>query len=528
MTEHSEKKSPYNFVEGLGIPFDSTRQHPPAELLNMEGILWKWTNYFSGWQPRWFVLGNDILSYYKSQEEMVNGCKGSINMAVCDIRVHTTDHCRLDLIIPSEQHFYVRAATSQERQQWLVALGSAKASKKIIGRNHEETPNNRGEVSPDLLKTKKSELRLYCDLLMQQVHSVKSSMQEQQDLQKLEEATSLLGPTCDTFIQTLEECMALAKAGVGMESGVQMSPVHSSSTKSLPSLPLHIPPKKNKASLYRTLSNDVVSSRSRSASELPGTKVHNSVRNRTTSESSMSTNSIAEIVDSSIDTNNPSFIQSLNISHNATDTNQNNNVILRREDNSPIEDDTKQETNLNNRESMSSSSVNSEEEFKDAIDAKIPTFFSSMKASFMDIHLDTDGSIPVEEFLQATRSILPLFDKFNATAFAPVKMDFQGNIRKIDQKYSTNTTAYTTVQKIVLSEISLKQHLMSNSATMALLWMKRGLEFIREFLNELLRGEPDLSQALGTAYSKTLRNYHGWVVRGVFAVSIDMLFGWLK
>jgi len=38
--------------------------------------------------------------------------------------------------------------------------------------------------------------------------------------------------------------MALAKAGVGMESGVQMSPVHSSSTKSLPTLPLHIPPKK--------------------------------------------------------------------------------------------------------------------------------------------------------------------------------------------------------------------------------------------------------------------------------------------
>ena len=60
------------------------------------------------------------------------------------ISVHTTDHCRLDLIIPSEQHFYVRAATSQERQQWLVALGSAKASKKIIGRNHEETPINRG------------------------------------------------------------------------------------------------------------------------------------------------------------------------------------------------------------------------------------------------------------------------------------------------------------------------------------------------------------------------------------------------
>ena len=43
------------------------------------------------------------------------------------ISVHGTDPSRLDLIIPGEAHFYVKAATPQERQQWLVALGSAKA-----------------------------------------------------------------------------------------------------------------------------------------------------------------------------------------------------------------------------------------------------------------------------------------------------------------------------------------------------------------------------------------------------------------
>ena len=32
------------------------------------------------------------------------------------------------------------------------------------------------EISEDDLKSKRSELRLYCDLLMQQVHSVKSSV----------------------------------------------------------------------------------------------------------------------------------------------------------------------------------------------------------------------------------------------------------------------------------------------------------------------------------------------------------------
>ncbi len=41
--------------------------------------------------------------------------------------MHATDATRLDLIIPGEAHFYVKAATPQERQQWLVALGTSKA-----------------------------------------------------------------------------------------------------------------------------------------------------------------------------------------------------------------------------------------------------------------------------------------------------------------------------------------------------------------------------------------------------------------
>lgn len=44
-----------------------------------------------------------------------------------NVSVHQIDTTRMDLVIPGEQHLYVRAATSQERQQWLVALGTAKA-----------------------------------------------------------------------------------------------------------------------------------------------------------------------------------------------------------------------------------------------------------------------------------------------------------------------------------------------------------------------------------------------------------------
>lgn len=47
---------------------------------------WDSNSYLTeGWQPRWFVLDNGNLSYYKSEEEVNLGCKGSIRMAVCDI-----------------------------------------------------------------------------------------------------------------------------------------------------------------------------------------------------------------------------------------------------------------------------------------------------------------------------------------------------------------------------------------------------------------------------------------------------------
>uniref|UniRef100_A0AAQ6A7W8 PH domain-containing protein n=1 Tax=Amphiprion ocellaris TaxID=80972 RepID=A0AAQ6A7W8_AMPOC len=161
----------------------------------MEGILYKWTNYMTGWQPRWFVLENGVISYYDSEDDVGKGSKGSIKMSVCDIKVHLTDPTRLELIIPGEQHFYLRAVNAAERQRWLVALGSSKAGTL-------DSHKHKGE-SEDCLKTKMSELRLYCDLLVQQVQAIQS--QHSADTE-----ASLLSATCTTFIRTLEECMTLA------------------------------------------------------------------------------------------------------------------------------------------------------------------------------------------------------------------------------------------------------------------------------------------------------------------------------
>jgi hypothetical protein len=52
----------------------------------MEGNLYKWTNYWNGWQQRYFVLKEGVLTYYNNKEESKNGgCKRSFKISMFDI-----------------------------------------------------------------------------------------------------------------------------------------------------------------------------------------------------------------------------------------------------------------------------------------------------------------------------------------------------------------------------------------------------------------------------------------------------------
>lgn len=45
-----------------------TKSAPPE----MSGFLLKWTNYLKGYQRRWFVLSNGVLSYYRYVVRRIN------------------------------------------------------------------------------------------------------------------------------------------------------------------------------------------------------------------------------------------------------------------------------------------------------------------------------------------------------------------------------------------------------------------------------------------------------------------------
>lgn len=186
----------------------------------MEGMLYKWTNYISGWQPRWFVLEGGTLSYYDSQEDAWKGCKGSIKISVCEIQVHSTDSTRVDLTIPGEQYFYLRAINAAERQKWLVALGTAKA---CLTDNRTKREKELQE-NTEALKTKMSELRLYCDLLLQQVNKIKENDELGIAAETGIDTGDMVKSTCTTFLKTLEECMQIANHTFNTDMASQSPP----------------------------------------------------------------------------------------------------------------------------------------------------------------------------------------------------------------------------------------------------------------------------------------------------------------
>ncbi|XP_034402193.1 ceramide transfer protein-like isoform X3 [Cyclopterus lumpus] len=90
-------------------------------IVDLSGVLSKWTNYIHGWQDRWVVLKNNTLSYYKSQDETEYGCRGSLCLSKAVITPHEFDECRLDISV-NDSVWYLRAQDPEHRHQWIDSV----------------------------------------------------------------------------------------------------------------------------------------------------------------------------------------------------------------------------------------------------------------------------------------------------------------------------------------------------------------------------------------------------------------------
>lgn len=147
---------------------------------------------------------------------------------------------------------------------------------------------------------------------------------------------------------------------------------------------------------------------------------------------------------------------------------------------------------------------------------KMSTFFDEMKKSFADVPI-TDEKVDTANFLEASESLVKLFDLLGSSAFQVVQKDMTGNITKIRTKLLADPAGSGTLQDLVLSEANTK----TKTATQGLLWLSRGLQFTSQAMRETVDNpSKELAVTFTDAYSKTLSQYHGMLVKPIFKLAM--------
>ncbi|KDR75098.1 hypothetical protein GALMADRAFT_248995 [Galerina marginata CBS 339.88] len=136
--------------------------------------------------------------------------------------------------------------------------------------------------------------------------------------------------------------------------------------------------------------------------------------------------------------------------------------------------------------------------------------------SFADVPI-TDAGVDTVAFLEAADGLVGLFDLLGSAAFSVVQSDLKGNITKVRTRYEATPTLSATLESLVENEKGEKKR----TATEGLLWLLRGLSFTCKALqnSQSNKGE-ELSAAFTKSYDNTLKKFHNFVVKGIFAVAM--------
>uniref|UniRef100_A0A3Q2ZG84 Oxysterol-binding protein n=1 Tax=Kryptolebias marmoratus TaxID=37003 RepID=A0A3Q2ZG84_KRYMA len=186
-----------------------------------KGWVFKWTNYIKGYQRRWFVLSNGLLSYYRTQAEMGHTCRGTINLATATITVD--DACNFVISNGGAQTYHLKASCEVERQRWITALELAKA-KAVRMQADQGGGSQNSEVQSTLrtLGSKVEDLSTCNDLISKHGSALQRSLSELDSLRltgeagdkirQVTERATLFRITSNAMINACRDFLALAQA----------------------------------------------------------------------------------------------------------------------------------------------------------------------------------------------------------------------------------------------------------------------------------------------------------------------------
>ncbi|KAH9889169.1 oxysterol-binding protein [Xylariomycetidae sp. FL2044] len=121
-----QEKAVLGHATSQGGPVSTAAGDPVAgREPQMKGYLKKWTNYRKGYQLRWFVLENGVLSYYKHQDDAENACRGAISMRIARLYMSPDEKTKFEIIGKSSVKYTLKANHEVEAKRWFWALNNA-------------------------------------------------------------------------------------------------------------------------------------------------------------------------------------------------------------------------------------------------------------------------------------------------------------------------------------------------------------------------------------------------------------------
>uniref|UniRef100_A0A8C1C3L6 Oxysterol-binding protein n=1 Tax=Cyprinus carpio carpio TaxID=630221 RepID=A0A8C1C3L6_CYPCA len=208
------------------LPSPSGVQGPGPD--TYKGWLFKWTNYLKGYQRRWFVLSNGLLSYYRTQAEMAHTCRGTITLATVHIEVGDTCHF---VLTSGGRSYHLKAYSEGECQRWVSALQQAKANATQMMPHSDDSGDEGALAQPDraliqgalkTLASKLEDLSTCNELIGKHGAALQRSLSELEDLRaptdgadklkSVNERATLLRITSNAMINACQDFVDLAEA----------------------------------------------------------------------------------------------------------------------------------------------------------------------------------------------------------------------------------------------------------------------------------------------------------------------------
>ncbi|KAI1124863.1 Oxysterol-binding protein-domain-containing protein [Nemania abortiva] len=141
---------------------------------HVSGYLKKWTNYRKGYQLRWFVLENGVLSYYKQQDDAENACRGAISMRIARLHMSPEEKTKFEIIGKSSVKYTLKANHEVEAKRWFWALNNSIQWMKDQAKQDERQKAQ----SAEMLRQARDNLGKPGDASMSDLHSDATSTRE--------------------------------------------------------------------------------------------------------------------------------------------------------------------------------------------------------------------------------------------------------------------------------------------------------------------------------------------------------------